>query len=88
MNKIMKTTPMPALLERMFGEAAAKKTMYEIPEYCIDKMKTLVRESPGFTVNKSSVSIPAGLAAGPHTQIAPNLVAGWLCGARVFELKT
>jgi putative selenate reductase len=31
---------------------------------------------------------PIGLAAGPHTQLAHNIVAGWLCGARFIELKT
>ncbi|MCF7838478.1 MAG: putative selenate reductase subunit YgfK [Candidatus Marinimicrobia bacterium] len=31
---------------------------------------------------------PLGVAAGPHTQMAQNLVAAWLCGARFFELKT
>lgn len=31
---------------------------------------------------------PLGTAAGPHTQLAPNLVQGYLAGARVFELKT
>jgi putative selenate reductase len=31
---------------------------------------------------------PVGVAAGPHTQLAPNIVVAWLCGARVIELKT
>jgi putative selenate reductase len=31
---------------------------------------------------------PCGPAAGPHTQLAPNMVQGWLAGARIFELKT
>jgi putative selenate reductase len=31
---------------------------------------------------------PFGVAAGPHTQLAQNIVAAWLCGARVIELKT
>ncbi|MCX6269457.1 MAG: putative selenate reductase subunit YgfK [Bacteroidetes bacterium] len=31
---------------------------------------------------------PVGVAAGPHTQLALNIVAGWLCGARYIELKT
>ncbi|NCA86536.1 MAG: FAD-dependent oxidoreductase [Clostridia bacterium] len=31
---------------------------------------------------------PIGLAAGPHTQLAQNIVSGWLCGARYIELKT
>lgn len=31
---------------------------------------------------------PAGPAAGPHTQLAQNLVAAYYAGARFFELKT
>ena len=31
---------------------------------------------------------PFGPAAGPHTQMAQNIVAAWLCGARYIELKT
>ena len=31
---------------------------------------------------------PVGPAAGPHTQMAQNIVLAWLGGARVFELKT
>lgn len=28
------------------------------------------------------------MAAGPHTQLAINIIAAWLCGARYIELKT
>lgn len=31
---------------------------------------------------------PVGVAAGPHTQLAQNIVAAWLVGARYLELKT
>jgi len=31
---------------------------------------------------------PIGVAAGPHTQLAANIIASWLCGARYMELKT
>lgn len=31
---------------------------------------------------------PIGVAAGPHTQMAQNLIAAWLCGSRYLELKT
>jgi len=31
---------------------------------------------------------PIGVAAGPHTQMAQNIVTAWLCGARFIELKT
>jgi putative selenate reductase len=35
-----------------------------------------------------ALETPLGLAAGPHTQLAINIIAGWLCGARYIELKT
>ncbi|HWR74264.1 MAG TPA: FAD-dependent oxidoreductase, partial [Bacteroidales bacterium] len=31
---------------------------------------------------------PLGVAAGPHTQLAQNIVAAWLMGSRYIELKT
>ena len=31
---------------------------------------------------------PLGVAAGPHTQMAQNIIASWLVGARYIELKT
>jgi len=34
------------------------------------------------------LDIPLGVAAGPHTQMAQNIIVAWLCGARYIELKT
>ncbi|MBI2893171.1 MAG: FAD-dependent oxidoreductase [Deltaproteobacteria bacterium] len=34
------------------------------------------------------IETPFGVAAGPHSQMAQNIVAAWLCGARFIELKT
>lgn len=31
---------------------------------------------------------PVGVAAGPHTQLAQNIICAWLTGARYIELKT
>jgi len=31
---------------------------------------------------------PIGVAAGPHSQMAQNIMIAWLCGARFIELKT
>ncbi len=31
---------------------------------------------------------PIGVAAGPQTQMAQNIIGSWLCGARYIELKT
>lgn len=35
-----------------------------------------------------TLSTPYGVAAGPHTQLAQNIVSSWLFGARYIELKT
>jgi len=35
-----------------------------------------------------ALDTPLGPAAGPHSQMAQNIVAAWLCGARYIELKT
>ncbi|MCL2663408.1 MAG: putative selenate reductase subunit YgfK [Oscillospiraceae bacterium] len=35
-----------------------------------------------------SVDVPFGPAAGPHTQLAQNIVASYVAGSRFFELKT
>ena len=34
------------------------------------------------------IDSPLGVAAGPHTQLAQNIVVSWLAGARFIELKT
>ncbi|HSN57633.1 MAG TPA: hypothetical protein VLT32_23390, partial [Candidatus Sulfomarinibacteraceae bacterium] len=39
-------------------------------------------------VHGHRLETPVGTAAGPHTQLASGIVAAWLCGARVIELKT
>ncbi|MBN2797622.1 MAG: FAD-dependent oxidoreductase [Deltaproteobacteria bacterium] len=40
------------------------------------------------TVFGERLATPVGVAAGPHTQLAQNIVLAWLTGARVIELKT
>ncbi|MDO9548666.1 MAG: putative selenate reductase subunit YgfK [Candidatus Marinimicrobia bacterium] len=35
-----------------------------------------------------ALETPIGVAAGPHTQMAQNIITAWLCGARYIELKT
>jgi putative selenate reductase len=42
----------------------------------------------GAVLHGRRVGAPIGVAAGPHTQLAQNIVVAWLCGARVVELKT
>jgi len=40
------------------------------------------------TFHGHRVSTPLGPAAGPHTQLAPNIALSYLAGGRVLELKT
>lgn len=87
-SKIMKSMPMRELMARITGEWAARDSAYDIPGELVRRVLDLEGRSPGFMVNGSRISLPVGPAAGPHTQIAPNIVAAWLSGARVFELKT
>jgi len=84
----METTSLGALLGRIAGEFRAKGTIYEIPERLFRESFALEASSPGMDIMGYRVSLPVGPAAGPHSQIAPNLVAAYLAGARVFELKT
>ena len=35
-----------------------------------------------------TLETPIGVAAGPHTQMAQNIIAAWLTGSRYIELKT
>ena len=48
------------------------------------------RQDDPFRLPRYGVTLesPLGAAAGPHTQMAQNIVAAWLCGARYMELKT
>ncbi len=88
MSKIMKALPMGELMRRISGEWAARGSAFDIPAALTRRVLALEADSPGFTVNGLRIGLPVGPAAGPHTQIAPNLVAAWLAGSRVFELKT
>jgi len=88
MSKVMKFTSLPVLLQRICGEYAAKKSIFEIPFELSQEMFAIEVDSLGQNVMSGRASLPVGPAAGPHTQIAPNLVAAYLAGARVFELKT
>jgi len=42
----------------------------------------------GWDMGATRAATPVGPAAGPHTQLAQNIVLSWLGGARTFELKT
>ncbi|MBS0658932.1 MAG: glutamate synthase [Verrucomicrobia bacterium] len=78
--------PFAALARRMFRELDEKQAVFDLPA------RRFVRGHPDLdlsaTLGGKRVAIPFGPAAGPHTQLAPNLVLSWLAGGRVLELKT
>lgn len=87
-SKIMKSMPMRELMARVVGEWTERDSAYDIPGALVRRVLEIESGSPGFKVNGTAIGLPVGPAAGPHTQIAANIVAAWLAGARVFELKT
>jgi len=88
MIKVMKSSSLSGILRRAAGEYKAKASIFEIPAALFESIFEIEAESPGLNVMSGRASLPVGPAAGPHTQIAPNILSAYLAGARVFELKT
>lgn len=63
-----------------------EKSVFDIPENLFyhpakeNPLRTSMFDQP--------LESPVGISAGPHSQLAQNIVAAWLCGARYIELKT
>ncbi|MGA9575883.1 MAG: FAD-dependent oxidoreductase [Lysobacterales bacterium] len=74
------------LIEWVFGELETSDSILGIPRQHFfvprkdDPFRTSAFGHP--------LETPFGPAAGPHSQMAQNIVAAWLCGARYIELKT
>ncbi len=77
---------MDTLCAWIFGEWKLRRSILGIPEALFfkpapdDPFRTTVFDQP--------LDTPFGVAAGPHSQMAQNIVVAWLCGARFIELKT
>jgi len=78
--------PFPDLVRRMRREVEVSKAIFDLP---IRKWH-IPKHEPDFTTLHFSrpASTPLGPAAGPHTQLAQNIVLSWLGGGRIIELKT
>jgi putative selenate reductase len=78
--------PIEALLARALAEHEARRSVFDLPR----RSFWTGREGIDLSVEVFGrrVGTPLGPAAGPHTQLAQNLVIGWLAGARALELKT
>jgi putative selenate reductase len=84
MEKPFRPLPLDRLARWVFNGLEHQDTVLGIPKqnFQIPHPK-LARKMFGHTV-----AAPLGVAAGPHTQLAQNIVSSWLCGARFIELKT
>ena len=78
--------PFPHLVRRMLREAEAERKIFDLPE------RRFWRGSPeldlSVVVHGNRAANPVGPAAGPHGQMAQNVLLSWLAGSRFIELKT
>ncbi|MEI6456932.1 MAG: putative selenate reductase subunit YgfK [bacterium] len=77
--------PLPKLLTLAL-EGIRKKQFQWIP----GTLFFIPRKDDPFRIRRYGkvLETPIGVAAGPHTQLALNIITSWLCGARYIELKT
>lgn len=82
----LRPVPFAVLITRMFQELERKGAIFDYPA------RRLVQRPAGrdlsVSIHGHRASAPFGPAAGPHTQLAQNIVLAWLAGGRVMELKT
>ena len=81
-------TPMSLsmLLGRISHEWETRKKIFDLPNARIWKPDPDIDLSFEFLGRRCET--PIGPAAGPHSQLAENIVLSWLGGSRLFELKT
>jgi len=84
MGDKMRPVPFGELIRRMFNEYAVQRSVFGIPEIHFFRKQNKKRTLLGNTWCET----PVGPAAGPHTQMAQNIVAAYLSGGRFIELKT
>ena len=82
MSELMIPIPFKELMTWMTAEYDRDKTVFGVHRPYIAGEKSL----PIFGGEK--IETPFGPAAGPNTQLAQNIIAGYFAGARFFELKT
>jgi putative selenate reductase len=78
--------PFAALVTRAIRELEQRQAIFDLP---VGRFYTgLPDRDLAVTFHGHAVSSPLGPAAGPHTQMAQNIVLSWLGGCRIMELKT
>ncbi len=78
--------PLKELTEIVLAQLKQKKALFNIPQ----QLFFFPESTDAFRLRRFNrlLETPLGVAAGPHTQMAQNIVAAWLTGARFIELKT
>jgi putative selenate reductase len=82
----LRPIPLPQLLHRILEEPQRQGSIFDLP------LKKFWRPRAGLDfsveVHGHRAETPVGPAAGPHAQLAQNIVLSFLAGSRVIELKT
>src|SRR5512135_39072 len=78
--------PFAALIRRMFRELERRQAVFDLPARAFFTGDSTIDVS--VHMHGRRVATPFGPAAGPHTQLAQNIVLSWLAGGRAIELKT
>lgn len=87
-NTMAELVPIPfkKLLKRIHYEYKQNDSIFDLPSRKFYLPNSELDLSVSFCENIASN--PVGPAAGPHTQLAQNIILSWLAGARMLELKT
>lgn len=74
------------LLKIILNELENRNSIFGIPEelFFNPSNSNQIKQ----TQFNQAIDSPLGVAAGPHSQMAQNIIAAWLVGARYIELKT
>lgn len=82
MSEKMTCMPFGQLMTWVLKEKNEKDTVFGVHRpYVADTSKKM-------QIFERNLETPVGPAAGPHTQLAQNIIASYYAGARFFELKT
>ncbi|MDR1100432.1 MAG: putative selenate reductase subunit YgfK, partial [Treponema sp.] len=84
MSEIMRPIPFADLVNWVRGEYTRRGSVFGIRKEKFYVNKT----GGGFSLFGKKLASPIGPAAGPHTQLAQNILSAYLAGSRFIELKT
>lgn len=84
MPGIMKPISFFNILNQIFNESKNHSSLFGIDKNGFFQSKA----TKAFNFLGTPLENPVGPAAGPHTQMTQNIIAGYLTGGRFFELKT